>query len=105
MFILESGLKETNFEVTCGLKQGCSLSPMLFNLCINDLALKIDAVGKGMELEDTIFVLFLLYADDIVHIAESGVDLQAMLDTLGAWCKNNLILINVAKSAIIITHP
>ena len=88
------------FEVTCGLKQGCSLSPMLFNLYINDLALKIDALGKGVEVDDT-RVSVLLYADDIVLIAESEMDLQAMLDTLGAWSKNNLITINVAKSNIV----
>ena len=88
------------FEVTCGLKKGCSLSPMLFNLYINDLALKIDALGKGVEVDDT-RVSVLLYADDIVLIAESEMDLQAMLDTLGAWSKNNLITINVAKSNIV----
>ena len=88
------------FEVTCGLKQGFSLSPMLFNLYINDLALTIDSLGKGVEVDDT-RVSVLLYADDIVLIAESEMDLQAMLDTLRAWSKNNLITINVAKSNIV----
>ena len=43
----------------------------------------------------------MLYADDGVLLAESDADLQAMLDTLGAWCQNNLLSINVAKSNIV----
>ena len=48
--------------------------------------------------DDTEFTTFF---DDVVLIAESEADLQAMLDTLGAWCKNNLLSINVAKSNIV----
>ena len=55
---------------------------------------------KGVKIDDTV-VSILLYADDVVLIAESEADLQAMLDTLGAWCKNNLLSINVAKSNIV----
>ena len=49
---------------------------MLFNIYVNDLTLKIDALGKRMELDDT-RVSVLLYAGDIVLIAESGVDLHS----------------------------
>ena len=54
---------------------------MRFNLYINDLAFKVNALGKGVKIDD-IVVSILLYTDDVVLIAESEADLQAMLDTL-----------------------
>ena len=65
------------FEVACGLKQDCSLSPMPLNLNINDLALKVDTLSKGRQIDDT-RVSVLLYADDIVLMAEPEADLQAI---------------------------
>lgn len=63
-----SGFTTDWLSVYCGLKQGCSLSPQLFNVYINDLALKIDALGKGIKIdEETVSIL--LYADDVVLIA------------------------------------
>ena len=58
------------FDVNSGLRQGCSLSPLLFNLYINDLALHINALGKGITLNNDKISL-LMYADDIVLIAEN----------------------------------
>jgi hypothetical protein len=61
------------FENTCGLRQGCSLSPLLFNLFLNDLVTKIKATGKGVSIDNEI-VSVLLYADDFVIIAENEND-------------------------------
>lgn len=44
--------------------------------------LKINALGKGVKLDEHV-VPILLYADDVVLIAESETDLQEMLDSLG----------------------
>lgn len=85
------------FSVNCGLKQGCSLSPILFNLYVNDLALQIDALGKGINVDQE-RISILLYADDVVLIAQSEADLQVMLDVLGGWCKTNMLSINSSKS-------
>ena len=38
------------FDVTCGLKQGCSLSSILFNLYINDLITRINSLGTGIDI-------------------------------------------------------
>lgn len=88
------------FDVKSGLRQGCSLSPLLFNLYINDLALNINALGKGITLNDEKISL-LMYADDIVLLAENECDLQSMLNELSRWCNINSMSINVKKSNVV----
>ena len=88
------------FGVKSGLKQGCSLSPVLFNLYINDLVLKINALGKGIKIDDE-SVSILLYADDVVLLAENETDLKSMLNVLDDWCNTNKLSINPSKSNIV----
>ena len=58
------------FKVSTGLRQGCLLSPLLFNLYINDLAtiLKETCTGISIAGEN---VCFLMYADDVILIAKN----------------------------------
>ena len=87
------------FDVTSGLRQGCSLSPLLFNIFINDLALKIKACGKGVKIDGDI-VGILLYADDIVLLADNEKELQDMLDILNNWCVSNNKSVNATKAML-----
>ena len=41
-FVRINGLKTEFIEVGCGLKQGCILSTLLFNLYVNDLVIRIN---------------------------------------------------------------
>ena len=50
-------------------------------------------------------VSILLYADDIVLIAESAADLQVLLDCLNEWCGSNNMTLNATKSNIVHFRP
>ena len=61
------------------------MSTILFSLYINDLAICIKSLGKGIDIDNE-KVCILLYADDIVLMADNENDLQTMLSTLNSWC-------------------
>ena len=99
-----NGFKTDWFNVDCGLKQGCSLSPILFNLYVNDLVTQISELGLGIDIDGE-KVAVLLYADDLVILSETEDDLQAILDTLNIWCNTNCLFVNPEKSKIIHFRP
>lgn len=47
----------------------------------------------------------LLYADDVVLIAELDNNLQIMLDELNSWCGSNSMPVNSAKSKVVHLRP
>ena len=55
------------FDCPFGVKQGCILSPALFSLFVNEVAIGMEAVGKhGIQLQPGLVELFLLlFADDL----------------------------------------
>ena len=87
------------FDVNVGLKQGCLLSPGLFNLYINDLACKIKSLNKGVRFRNE-EVSILMYADDLVLMAENETDLQDMLDALAEWCETWGMNVNDKKTKV-----
>ena len=88
------------FNVSSGVRQGDCLSPTLFNFFINDLAIGIKDLQKGVNIGN-LQVSILLYADDIVFLSESKIGLQSMLNYLFSWCKEWGIEINESKSNIV----
>ena len=57
------------FGVSCGLRQGCILSPPLFSLYVNSLVYKLKEVEVGVKLGSQVIPV-LLYADDAVVLVE-----------------------------------
>lgn len=86
-----------SFLVTQGVKQGCLLSPVLFSLYVNDLN---ECLGGGVHVAGTL-VKVLLYADDLVILAETTDDLQQMINSLHSYCEKWSLNINLTKSKIV----
>ncbi len=100
-----NGVRSDWFSVTTGLRQGCILSPLLFNLYINDLAQILKQMNIGVTIDTGEKVPLLLYADDLCLLAESEIQLQQMLDTLHGWCVRNRMAVNTGKTKVVHFRP
>ena len=95
-----NGHKTDWFKVSTGLKQGCLISPLLFNLYINDLVSVVQGLNCGVPVDDEL-VSILLYADDIALVAPDENSLQRMLDCLNDWCLQWQLVVNIDKSQVV----
>jgi len=101
------------FNCPIGVKQVDCLSPTLFSIFINDLALEIKEsnIGVNIGVEDIagniegIVLNILLYADDIVLFAENEEDLQSLLFIVQIWCKKWRLEVNLSKTNILHIRP
>jgi hypothetical protein len=73
---------------------------VLFNIFINSLFTDIKALDIGIDIEGG-KIGILLYADDIVLIAENENDLQLLLHILNTRCKHKALNVNFEKTKIV----
>ena len=88
------------FNCSIGVKQGDTISPTLFAIYINDLAGELKQSGISVVLDSELKISCLLYADDIVLLAENEQDLQALLDIVNHWCARWRLEVNLLKTNI-----
>ncbi|KAL2089119.1 hypothetical protein ACEWY4_016018 [Coilia grayii] len=95
--------KQTDyFNQTKGVRQGCCLSPTLFNIYINDLATKLEkSSSPGLKLLDR-EIKCLLFADDLLLLSPSAEGLQESLNILNEYSQTWALTINMEKSKIIV---
>ena len=92
------------FRCYKGVKQGCMLSPTLFNIYLSDLPNTLNKDKDAPELNQRP-VSCLLYADDLVIISKTHKGLQNNINRLVDYCKKNSLNINESKTKIMIFNP
>ncbi|KAH9268836.1 hypothetical protein BASA83_009123 [Batrachochytrium salamandrivorans] len=73
------------FPVQRGVRQGCPLSGLLFNLFINDILDGVAPITVPGLLRDTNPIRGLMYADDVAVFADSEQSLLAASTTIEQW--------------------
>ena len=101
---IKSGNKRSDyFNYTKGVRQGCILSPLLFNLYLNEIPFLFDKANTDpIKLPDGSYLNCLLYADDLVLISHSASGLQNALSELSQFCSKWMLNINPKKTKVMI---
>ena len=96
------GERSEGFKVEQGVAQGCSLSPILFSVFINDLLKEVEEAELGVELNTGNRISGLLFADDFVGVSDSKESLQKLIDVVHRFCNRWRLRANISKSAVMV---
>ena len=94
------------FPVNVGLRQGCVMSPRLFNVYMDGVVREVNVwvLGKGLELLSANGGRFeinqLLFADDTALVADSEDKLCRLVSEFGRVCETRKLRVNVGKSKV-----
>ena len=87
------------FKVTRGVAQGAVESPFLYACFINGLAEELKAKGLGITIAG-VHTPLLMYADDVVFLADNVAELREMMDVVTDYARRNRYRLNGDKSAV-----
>lgn len=88
------------FWIARGVRQGCPLSPLLFNILISNVE---EVLGKikwgGISLGGKKFYT-LAYADDMVLMAESEDEMRSLMERMERYLEGKGLEVNAGKTKI-----
>ena len=93
-----------SFGVSNGVRQGGILSPLFFNVYVDDLSVQLNKLNIGCISKDMI-INHLMYADDLVLISPSTAGLQELLDICQKFGIEHDMIFNPKKSAVMFFKP
>jgi hypothetical protein len=93
--------EDAYFAIPQGLREGSKLSPLLFNIAVNDMQAYFQNHQLGVHMQTTMcrtYAGIWQYADDVALVADSPAELQRMLDHLRSYCADHALIININKT-------
>ena len=96
-----NGVLTEPINVGCGIRQGDSLSPLLFNIIMDEIIGNVRLL-KGYSMGDQ-EITILCYADDAVLVAENENDLQRLLHRFNCTAKSLNMIISTQKTKCMTT--
>ena len=100
---MNGGFLTTYFNISSGVRQGCPLSPLLFILSTELLAVKIrqDLDCEGISLPDDQQVKISQFADDTTIITENVESLKPHLPILNRFGNISGLKLNKKKTKVV----
>ena len=89
------------FKINQGVRQGCVLSPLLFNIFVSDLP-KLLITENNTVIHENLTNNCIMWADDLVMFCDSENGLQSLLHKLNLYCTENDLTVNLDKSKCMI---
>ena len=86
-----------------GVRQGCVLSPLLFGLYVEELAVRVKRTGLGVKIGNDVLSV-LMYADDVVLLSNNHTDLQVMLNAVSEYGEDYGVRFSKEKSQVLIIN-
>ena len=91
------------FKANQGVKQGCILSPLLFNIFLSDLQPKLETMkNTPAEISPSKPLGCLIWADDLLLLSQTEAGLNNMLEVLNNFSKENGLSVNMDKTKVMI---
>ncbi|MGH7239376.1 MAG: RNA-directed DNA polymerase, partial [Candidatus Saccharimonadales bacterium] len=84
-----------------GTRQGSVLSPILFSLAVNGIIERLRAKGYGVRMGEEL-VPGLLFADDLVIMADSEEELRLAIEEVEQWVREWRFIVNNKKCGVMV---
>src|SRR5678815_3054874 len=102
-----NGVNGDWFRINSGVRQGCVMSPWLFNLCMDGFMKESEMGVAGncvrmMENGGEWRVPYLLYLDDLFFCGESEESLRGLVERFGRVCKRRGLKVNIDESKVMV---